>query len=73
MRELRPRSGGTVSIRILFVFDTERRARPHTRTQGGSWPRREMISATVGTDECQPRNQSWQRTSVGAPTPAAAP
>lgn len=26
MRELRPRSGGTVSIRMLFVFDPERRA-----------------------------------------------
>lgn len=26
MRELRPRSGGTVSIRTLFVFDPERRA-----------------------------------------------
>ncbi|WP_307865370.1 type II toxin-antitoxin system RelE/ParE family toxin [Streptomyces montanisoli] len=26
MRELRPRSGGTVSIRLLFVFDPERRA-----------------------------------------------
>jgi hypothetical protein len=26
MRELRPRSGGTVSLRMLFVFDPERRA-----------------------------------------------
>lgn len=26
MRELRPRSGGTVSIRMLFVFDPVRRA-----------------------------------------------
>lgn len=26
MRELRPRSGGTVSIRLLFVFDPARRA-----------------------------------------------
>lgn len=26
MRELRPRSGRTVSIRLLFVFDPERRA-----------------------------------------------
>ncbi len=26
MRELRPRSGSTVSIRMLFVFDPERRA-----------------------------------------------
>ncbi|MFD1657600.1 type II toxin-antitoxin system RelE/ParE family toxin [Streptomyces caeni] len=26
MRELRPRSGGAVSIRMLFVFDPERRA-----------------------------------------------
>lgn len=26
MRKLRPRSGGTVSIRMLFVFDPERRA-----------------------------------------------
>ncbi|MEQ8147447.1 type II toxin-antitoxin system RelE/ParE family toxin [Streptomyces sp. OP7] len=26
MRELRPRSGTTVSIRMLFVFDPERRA-----------------------------------------------
>lgn len=26
MRELRPRSGSTVSIRLLFVFDPERRA-----------------------------------------------
>ncbi|MHA6758711.1 type II toxin-antitoxin system RelE/ParE family toxin [Streptacidiphilus sp. PAMC 29251] len=26
MRELRPRSGSTVSIRILFIFDPERRA-----------------------------------------------
>ncbi|WP_316770494.1 type II toxin-antitoxin system RelE/ParE family toxin [Streptomyces sasae] len=30
MRELRPRSGGTVSIRMVFVFDTAQQARPRT-------------------------------------------
>lgn len=43
MRELRPRSGATVSIRMLFVFDPERRAifliagNKATRKQWTAW------------------------------------
>ncbi|WP_105972242.1 type II toxin-antitoxin system RelE/ParE family toxin [Streptomyces geranii] len=52
MRELRPRNGGTVSIRMLFVFGPERRAiflvvarwtcsawmRAASSSDGGFWP-----------------------------------
>ncbi|OPC81979.1 addiction module toxin RelE [Embleya scabrispora] len=40
MRELRPRSGGTVSIRLLFVFDPARRAVflvAGNKATGGRW------------------------------------